>query len=495
MVKDEQVRNLMKLINQEKTLQLAAAKAGMSEKTARKYRKSSQLPSQVQAPHAWRTREDPFEEDGPWIEELLDYNSGLEAKTIFEAIQRIQPGRYQDGQLRTLQRRIKHWRATKGPAREVFFPQTYQAGEWAESDFTHMNSLGVTLNGIPFEHMLYHFVLCYSNWETGTLCFSESFESLSVGLQNALWQLGGVPKFHRTDNLTAAVHPVGEPEAFTDAYRALANYYGFTSAKTQPNCPHENGDVEQRHFRFKKAVDQALILRGSRDFASREEYQSFLGALWEQLNAGRRDRLGEELKVLRKLPARRQGDYREITCKVGQASTIRVLKNSYSVHSRLRGENVLVRIYAEYLEVWYGQSQIEQLPRLRGENGHYINYRHVIDWLVRKPGAFENYQYKNDLFPSSQFRMAYDLLREQQGVPSGNKQYLKLLELAARQSETAVKEILRFFLSQGIPITFEAVEAKVRLAQQPPSVTDVEVEPVDLVAYDRLLDFAEMLAS
>jgi hypothetical protein len=416
----------------------------------------------------------------------------LEAKTIFEALHRLHPGRYQDGQLRTLQRRIKVWRALRGPAREVFFPQTYHPGEWSGSDFTHMNSLGITINGTPFDHLLYHFVLCYSNWETGTVCFSESFESLSVGLQNALWHLGGVPKFHRTDNLTAAVHPVGSPEVFTEAYRGLANHYGFISAKTQPHCPQENGDVEQRHFRFKTAVDQALMLRGSRDFTDRGRYEEFLGTLFDQLNAGRRDRHGEEVKILRSLPARRQGDYRRIECTVGQASTIRVLKNSYSVHSRLIGETVWVRIYAEYLEVWYGQGKVDRLPRLRGENGHCIQYRHIIDWLVRKPGAFEHYQYKNDLFPSSQFRMAYDQLRAQQGTKTGSKQYLKLLELAARTSETAVNEILRFFLSRGLPITFETVEAKVHSLQQPPPVTQVHIEPVDLAAYDLLLNVEEV---
>ena len=161
----------MKQINQGKTLQAAAAKAGMSEKTARKYRRSRKLPSQCKTAHTWRTRGDPFVQDWPWIQELLQYNSGLEAKTIFEALQRQQPGRYRDGQLRTLQRRIKHWRATEGPPREVFFPQIYRPGQWAESDFTHMNSLGVSINGRPFEHMIYHFVLCYSNWETGTVCF------------------------------------------------------------------------------------------------------------------------------------------------------------------------------------------------------------------------------------------------------------------------------------------------------------------------------------
>jgi len=155
----------------------------------------------------------------------------------------------------------------------------------------------------------------------------------------------------------------------------------------------------------------------------------------------------------KELPARRQGDYRQIDCQVGQASTIRVLKNTYSVHSRLIGEKISLRVYAEHLEVWYGQRKVDQFPRLRGENGHSIQYRHIIDWLVRKPGAFEYYRYKEDLFPSSTFRMIYDFLRQQYGMKSGNKQYLKILELEAQNNETMVHEILRFFLSRGIPIT------------------------------------------
>jgi hypothetical protein len=234
-----------------------------------------------------------------------------------------------------------------------------------------------------------------------------------VGLVEAIDRR--VPTRHRTDNLTSAVNRIGNPETFTAHYRGLANHYGFESGKIQPRSPEENGDVEQRHYRFKKAVDQALMLRGSRDFVSRSEYEQFLEQMFEQLNAGRQERLREELKALGRLPVRRHEDFREVECRVGVFGTIRVLKNTYSLHSRLAGECVKARIHAEQIEVWYAQRQIEVLPRLRGENGHWINYRHVIDRLVRKPGAFENYRYKDDLFPTSQFRIAYDLLREQAG--------------------------------------------------------------------------------
>lgn len=493
MVKDGQVRILMRRMNREKTLEAAAAKAGMTAKTARKYRRLEKLPSQSKVIHDWKTREDAFVEDWPWAEELLRNNPGLEAKTLFEALQRERPGQYQDGQLRTFQRRVKRWRALAGPGKEIFFAQVYQPGEWCESDFTYMGSLGVTIGGVPFPHLLYHFVLCWSNWETGTVCFSESYESLSQGLQNALWTLGGVPQRHRTDNLTSAVNRIGNPETFTAHYRGLASHYGFVSGKIQPRSPEENGDVEQRHYRLKKAVDQALMLRGSRDFLSRQEYEQFLEELYDQLNAGRQERLREELKALGRLPARRHEDFREVECRVGTFGTIRVLKNTYSLHSRLAGERVKARIYAEQIEVWYAQRKIEVLPRLRGENGHWINYRHVIDRLIRKPGAFENYRYKDDLFPTSQFRIAYDLLREQVGPKQGNKQYLKLLELAAHENETLVNETLRFLIRQADPIDVEVVEERVKARLRPPAVTEVEIAPVDLSLYDQLLEYGEAL--
>jgi transposase len=486
----------MKLVNQEKLLKTAAAKAGMSEKTARKYRKSGKLPSQCKVIHDWRTRPDPLDqEDWRWVEEVLENNGGIEAKTLFEVLQREHPGKYQDGQLRTFQRRVKVWRALKGPGNEVFFPQVYKPGEWCESDFTRMKPLGITINGVPFVHMLYHFVLCYSNWETGTVCFSESYESLSAGLQNALWKLGGVPKYHRTDNLTSAVNKVGNPDVFTDNYRGLAGHYRFESQKIQPGCPNENGDIEQRHHRLKKAVDQALMLRGSRDFASRDEYEQFLQKLFDQLNSGRSKRLKEELAVLRQLPRKRHDDYTQIECKVTRFSTIRVLKNSYSLYSRLIGERVKARIHADHIEVWYAQRSIEVLPRLRGENGHYINYRHIIDWLVRKPGAFKNYRYKDDLFPTSQFRIAYDLLCSQHGSKQGNKLYLKILKLAAKKSETLVNESLRFLVRRGDVIDYKIVEAIVESGLQPPAVTDVHVEQVDLSIYDELLEYQEVITA
>jgi hypothetical protein len=421
------------------------------------------------------------------VQAQLRLNPGLEAKTLFEDLQRRYPGRFQDGQLRTLQRKVKAWRALEGPSKEVFFPQQHKPGALSQSDFTSMNELGITISGVPFPHLVYHFVLTYSNWETGTVCFSESFESLSVGLQNALWELGGVPRAHQTDRLSAAVQKVEHPDEFTRFYDALLHHYGLEGKKSQARKANENGDVEQRHYRFKRAVDQSLLLRGSRDFENRRKYEEFLSSLVHQLNAGRQERLAEERKVLRRLPATRLDGTKRVQVKVGPSSTIRVQHNVYSVHSRLIGEKVEVRIHAEKLDVVYGQRVIETLPRLRGSNRHRIDYRHIIDWLVRKPGAFRNYRYRDELFPTSWFRMTYDALTQSMGVQA-DKEYLKILELAAKESETLVNNVLQLYLNAERTPLFSSIEQYVRYEQQPEVLAEPEIMEVDLAGYDRLLD-------
>jgi hypothetical protein len=496
MITDNQARKLMKFLEEKNTLEVAAAKAGMDEKTARKYRDIDKLPSELKAERirTWRTREDPFEEVWEMVKSFFINNSGLEAKTLFEHLQREYPGRFPDGQLRTFQRQVKTWRATEGPAREVFFPQVHKPGDLSQSDFTHMGKLGVTIGGVPFDHLIYHFVLTYSNWEAGTICFSESFESLSDGLQQALWKLGGVPEAHQTDRLSTAVNKTENPEEFTQRYQGLLSHYKLTGRKTNPASPNENGDIEQRNHRFKRALDQALILRGRRDFVTRKEYESFLAGLFAQLNANRHERFNEERALLRPLPVKQLPACTKLMVGVGPSSTIRIKHNVYSVHSRLIRERVTVRLYAERLEIWHGQSHIENIPRLRGSGNHHIQYRHIIDWLVRKPGAFENYRYRSDLFPTSRFRMAYDELKQQHAVSKASKEYLQILKLAAKENESAVDDALRFLFDRDRPISAETVESILLSGQKPVEVTDVRISAVVLRAYDCLLGGAEVAA-
>jgi hypothetical protein len=295
MVTDQQIRRLYKLSNTEKTQEVAASKAGMSVKTARKYLRMRRLPTEVAKERHWRTRKDYFAEVWPEIQEQLRTNPGLEAKTVFADLQRKHPDQFADGQLRTMQRKVKHWRVTAGATQEVYFAQQHRAGELYESDFTHLTDLGVPIGGEAFPHMLYHFVLTYSNWETGTVCFSESFASLSEGLQAALWELDGVPLVHRTDRMTAAINNLTDMAEFQRSYQALMSHYEMEGRRIQTGRPNENGDIEQRHHRFKRALEQAILLRGSRNFADVEEYGLFLKQLflatqrWQESAFGRRD--------------------------------------------------------------------------------------------------------------------------------------------------------------------------------------------------------------
>jgi hypothetical protein len=485
LVTDQQVRRLFALVKTERNQGIAAAKAGMDTKTARKYLRSARVPSELERTARWRTRPDPFAEVWEEVRQLLAVNSGLEAKTVFEYLQRRDPGKFADGQLRTLQRRVKWWRATAGPAKEVFFAQQHPPGRLSASDFTHMNELGITVQGQSFPHLIYHFVLTYSNWETGTVCFSESFESLGEGLQNAVWKLGKVSHRHRTDRLSTAVNNMTNPAEFTDRYQALLRYYGMEGEKIQARQAHENGDIEQRHHRFKRAVEQELMLRGSRDFASLEDYQQFLKGLFERLNAGRKQRLAEEMAVMKELPERRMESYKRERVKVDSGSLIYADRNVYSVPSRLIGEHVEARLYLDRVEVWYGQKKVEEMPRLRGRRKHRVDYRHIIDWLVRKPGALENYRYRDELFPTSRFRMVFDVLQEQLGARA-SRQYLRILELAAKESETKVDEALHRLLEEGASrVTADAVEEAIG-AESTPTMREVRVAAIDLERFDEL---------
>lgn len=309
-------------------------------------------------------------------------------------------------------------------------------------------------------------------------------------LQNALWELGGVPLLHRTDRMTAAVNNLTEEAEFQKNYQALLRHYGLEGRKIQTGRPNENGDVEQRHYRFRRALEQALLLRGSRDFATVEEYRAFLNELFEQLNSGRKPRLAEEMDQLRLLPERRLGSGKRERVRVNSGSLIVVGRNSYSVNSRLIGEIVEARVFTDHLEVWYGGQKVDQLPRLHGRTKYRVDYRHIIDWLVRKPGAFANYRYREHLFPSSRFRMAYDLLKE---VMPGrcDRRYLQILEMAAKEGEARVEDALRLLLaSESGKHTIadkEAFEQFLKRCEQAPEITDVLIPEVSLTSFDQLL--------
>jgi hypothetical protein len=343
MKNDSEVKLYMSERSKGKSQQLVAARAGMSERTARKYERAGKLPSELKRPHDWKTRTDPFEEDWPWVVEHLERDPALQASTLFALLCEKHPERYRPTQDRTLRRHIARWRALYGPDQEVIFEQ-------------------------------------HPNTEAASLCFSETFEALAEGMEKALWQIGGVPLQHRTDHLSAAVRQLRkeEQEDWTLRYQALMAHYGMQPTWNNAGVAHENGDVEQSHRRFKEAVEQALRVRGSRDFATRAAYERFLHDLIHKRNQTRTPRFTAEKAALRPLPVTPLSPCKELRITVSRFSTISVGGNVYSVPSRLIGTSLLVRLRSEVLEGYVGTIRVFEVPRLPGKHHHCIDYHHII---------------------------------------------------------------------------------------------------------------------
>ena len=487
MVTERQVRRLMRELTRGEPLVRAAMRSGMSGNTARRYREEPGRGRRREA-RGYRTRPDSFAEVWPEVEGLLERAPGLSARTIFEVLHGREGCEFSEGQLRTLQRRVKGWRARRGPEKEVMFQQEHRPGEYGQSDFTSMNSLGVSIGGEAFEHLFYHFVLPYSNWETGRVCFSESFEALVSGFQAAVWELDGVPKLHRTDNLSAATHDLaGGGRDFNERYLSVMRHYGVVADRNSPGRAHENGDVEQGHYRFKVAVEQALLLRGSREFGSRGEYEGFLRQVLAGRNRPRLAKLSQELECLRQLPAVRLEEYRAQRVRVSRFSTVRIGDNNYSVPSRLIGEQVETRLYPERVEVWLASERVLETERMKGTSGAAVDYRHVIWSLVKKPGAFARYRYRDCLFPSVTFRKAYDALLERRGARA-DVEYVRILHLAASTSQSEVEAALSRLLEAGELSDYAQVKAAA--SPEPIAVPQVELSAPDLTTYDEGLRMA-----
>jgi hypothetical protein len=489
MVTDEQVRLLRKKMAEGKTIASAAAAAGMSERSAYVW-KDGALPSERKEPRSWRTRPDPFA--AVWDSEVVplleaDADGVLEGTTVIAELRRRHGDAFGDGQLRTMQRRIQQWRALHGPGKEVMFEQVHPPGREGAFDFTDATELGVTIAGQIFAHLLFQFVLSFSKWRWVGLAFSETFEALVRGIQDALWAVEGVPTVWRSDNLSAATHQIpGGGRELNRRFKDVLDHYGATSTRIEPGESHQNGVVEKANDILKSSLDQALVIRGSRDFASVEKYMEFVGEIRDRLNAPKAARFAEEQKHLRALPASRLPAYTKYTATVRQWSTIHFAHRVYSVPSRLIGCEVEIRQHPDIIEVFYRDraKPTATMPRLRGERYHQIDYRHVIWSLVRKPGAFVRYRFREELFPSLVFRRAYDALVDARGERA-DVEYVRILHLAASTLETDVERALEALLARGDRFDFAAVKALA--APDKPVVPHIDIPPPDLSVYDRLL--------
>jgi hypothetical protein len=454
-ITDQQVRlymNKRKYHSQE----VAAAKTGISVRTARRIERDATLPSQKPR-QSWRTRPDPFVD--VWDSEvvpLLRNAPNLMGITILRKLQDDHPDRYPDSMRRTLERRIRQWRALEGPDLEVFFPQEHQPGVRGLSDFTDMSKLCVTIGGAPFGHRLYHFVLAFSRWEYANVVEGgESFEALAAGLQNALWQAGGCPREHRSDSLSAAFKNLTEQEDFTTRYAALLDHYGMEGTRNNRGLGHENGSVESSHRYLKEAVDQALMLRGHRDFADRVAYDDFVE---------------EEALVTR-------------------CSTFTVRGILYSAPSRLIGHRLKVRLYGDRLDCYLSGALVHSTPRgsRAADNRHALDYRHFIDSLRRKPQAFKGLAFRDALFPREAYRRTWEQLEGQLSQRQACKSMVGLLELAGHHGvEAVLAERLEALLAAGdLP---DLKQLRDEFAPRQALCPEVVVEMPPVAIYDELLD-------
>jgi Mu transposase-like protein len=489
-ITDHQMRLFMR-IRESKTVALAAAKAGFSAATAFRIAADPRLPSQKKVPRGSRRR-DPLA--AVWDSEIvpiLKNAPGMRPVAIFEELGRRHP-EIGEGIRRTLERRIRAWRALNGPDKDVIFRQEHPPGRLGLSDFTDLRELGVTIAGEPLDHRLYHFRLAFSGWEHGRIILGgESFVGLAEGLQNALWALGKAPLQHRSDSLSAAFRNLDEDtrKDQTRRYEALCAHYGMEPTRNNRGVAHENGSIESPHGHLKQAIRDALLLRGSRDFATLEAYRRFVDEIVGRRNARNAKRLEIERPALQRLPARRTTDYEDAIVTVTSTSAFTLKKVFYSVPSRLIGHRLRVHLYDDRLECFLGGTLLMTLrrgrPRPDGRHGHVIDYRHVIHSLRKKPMALLNLVYREQLFPRPAYRRAFEALLAADGEKRACRTTVELLALAhERACEAELATVIDAELEAGRLPDLDALRQ--RFAPDPGSIPEITVEHVPLHLYDEL---------
>ncbi len=490
-VTDHQMRLYMSL-RQTNPTAIAAAKASISRATGYRIEDDPRLPSQKKQARQ-RRRPDPleavFEAE---IVPMLKAAPGLRAVAIYEEILRRHP-ELGHGIRRTLERRVRSWRAIHGAEREVIFRQTHQPGRMGLSDFTDMNSAGITVAGQPLEHRLYHFRLAWSGFEHAHVVLGgESYVALAEGLQNALWTLGGVPSEHRSDSLSAAFRNLDKSarEDLTQRYEGLCAHYGMQPTRNNRGVAHENGAIEGVHGHLKRAISDAVLMRGSPDFDDLATYRSFVDEIVGRVNARNADRIDSERGVLAALPVRRTSDFEDVTVRVTSSGGFTLRKVFYTVPSRLIGHRLRVRLHDDRLDVFIGSTHLMELPRSRasatGRHAQVVDYRHVIHSLRRKPMALLNLVYRDQLFPREAYRLTFDRLLEQLCERQACRTMVDLLALAhERNCERELADLLTVGLDTGeLP---DMAALRTRFMPDCARLPTVTVELAPLAAYEALM--------
>lgn len=494
-VNDQQVRVYMHDRTRH-TQRTAAARAGFSERTARRIEADPRPPSRRRIERG-RTVPDPLAEVWqPLLVPILERDPAVQAITLLRHLQMIAPEAFPDDRVRrTLERRVRDWRALHGAPRDVIFRQSAEPGRLALSDFTDASELGVTIGGERLRHRLYHFALAYSGWEhVGVVLGGESFAALAAHLQDALWSLGGAPKEHRTDSLSAAYRNLGRAAAedVTRRYDELCAHYGLIASRNNPGEAHENGAVESHHRHLKAALDQALILRGDRDFASLADYRTFVDQLVARRNRRREAAVRVETAALRPLPRRRTTDFIELVARVTRTGGFLVHGVFYSAPARLIGHRLRVHVHDDRIEAWLGGTRVVTHPRRRkqgdGRRVHVVDYRHVIHALRRKPRALARSIYRDSLFPRVEYTRAWAHLSATLTEKDACRRMVALLALAHDEGcEAELAALIAADLAAGRAP--DARDLRARLEPRGRDLpADVPVALTALASFDALLE-------
>lgn len=471
----------------------AAAKAGISVRSGRRIEKGKHQPGKTRP--RWRSRPDPLVD--VWeseLEPLLRGEPKLKPMTLFLYLQKKHPGQYPRSILRTLQRRVQQWRAQHGPAQEVMFPQEHRPGEQGLSDYTQLKQVKITIQGKVFPHLLYHYRLAYSGWQYVEIVEGgESFVSLSECLQNALHQCGGVPKEHRSDSLSAAYRNLGgrAEKDLSFGYQKLCEHYRMRPSRNNRGKGHENGSIESPHGHFKQRLRQALLLRGSSDFDSKDEYQALIDEVVASLNQLYEAEFAIEQGFLGALPSHRHPDCEVLSVKVTRNSTITVRCILYTVPSRLIGQRLTIHLHHDRLLGFIGLQQVLKLDRLHlpkdspTRRGRQIDYRHVIDSLRTKPRALLNCQWREQLLPTEDYRRLWKDFFDHFGADVAARLMVEALYISAQQDKQgAVLDYLSHqFESQSLTLT--GLQQHFQPAR--PTHHQLVVQQHSLDDYDRLI--------
>jgi len=476
----------------------AAAKAGFSKASAYRIEGDCRPPSQKKKTPRGRRRSDPLGQY--WDAEIvpiLKAAPGIRVIGVLDELRR----RHHDlnpNIRRTLERRINAWRALNGPEQDVIFRQQHEPGRLGLSDFTDVSALGITIAGEPLDHRLYHFRLAFSGFEHAHVVLGgESFVALAEGLQNALWALGGVPREHRSDSLSAAFRNLAADarEDLTQRYAGLMGHYGMAPTRNNAGIAHENGSIESAHGHLKRALEDALLLRGTREFASLDAYRAFVDEIVGRRNANLAKPIALEKEALAPLPKGRTTDFEEKVIPVTSSGGFILRRVFYTVPSRLIGHRLRVRIFDDRLECFLGVTPVVTLRRGRPvserQGGHVVDYRHVIHALRRKPMALLNLVYRDQLFPRAAYKRLFETLREHGDDRRACKVTVELLALAhERACEAELAEVIAMDLDAGQLPDLAALRDRFR--PEAASIPRVAVKLAPLDVYDELASVSVM---